>query len=93
METSVITLYDELQGNLTPETLNRLMQPYVNTDIDHGGKYGLKSFDGLEVEEIIAKVMKPKQYADHLARRDTAAWWNWIDEMWYDITRKHWKFW
>lgn len=53
-ESTVVGAYD--LGVLDRPLLRVLMEPYRNTDIDAGGKEGLTSKDGLEVEEIVVKV-------------------------------------
>ena len=60
MENTVITVYDA--GVLTKEILDRLMDPFKNTDCDSGGSRGLVAKDGLGVKEIICKVMEPEKY-------------------------------
>ena len=59
MEQKVIMAYNF--GNLTPETLDAIMEPYKGTDCDSGGSNDLTSKDGLRVEHIICRVMKPKE--------------------------------
>ena len=62
MEKTVISLYDK--GQLTPELLDTVMEPYKETDCDSGGSEGLLAHDGLDVEQVICKTMKPKEYED-----------------------------
>lgn len=62
MENTVVTLYDS--GMLTSDLLNEIMEPYKGTDCDSGGSYDLKAKDGLGVEEIICKTMKPEEYKE-----------------------------
>lgn len=62
MEKTVVALYDS--GFLTSELLDKIMEPYKGTDCDYGGSHGLKSKDGLWVEEIICKTMKPEEYKE-----------------------------
>ncbi len=61
MEQTIIALYDT--GALTAELLDAVMTPYKHSDCDSGGSYNLVSKDGLGVEEIICKIMKPEEYA------------------------------
>jgi len=56
-EHTVITLYDA--GVLEPDLLAMLGERYSGTDIDHGGKLGLLSRDGFDVDEILIKTMTP----------------------------------
>ena len=96
MEQQVIALYD--MGVLTKEVLNTTMQPYCNSDIDAGGSRDLKSKDGKGVEEIVCLVMEPERYKevtenfipDHPEEPDYN---EKLDDMWYEITRREWKFW
>lgn len=60
MEKTVIDIYNS--DLLTAELLNIIMKPYKDTDCDSGGSRNLKSKDGLGVEQIICKVMKPNEY-------------------------------
>lgn len=60
MEAQVIALYDK--GVLTAELLDTVMEPYKYTDCDEGGSKNLKTKDGLPVELVICKVMKPDEY-------------------------------
>lgn len=62
MENTVVNLYDS--GVLTSDLLNKIMEPYKRTDCDSGGSHDLKSKNGLCVEEIICKTMKPKEYKE-----------------------------
>ena len=62
MEHTVITLYNK--NVLTKELLEEIMEPYKGTDCDSGGSKNLISNDGLCVEHIICKVMKPNETLD-----------------------------
>lgn len=62
MEKTVMLAYDS--GTLTVELLDKIMEPYKGTDCDSGGSMNLLSRDGLCVEEIICKIMKPEEYED-----------------------------
>lgn len=64
MEHMVISLYDK--DVLTAELLDQVMTPYKGTDCDSGGSKGLRAKDGLGVEEIICKVVKPREYQNVL---------------------------
>lgn len=76
-EHTVVAVYDH--GVLDKKLLKKLMEPYRDTDIDSGGKEGLTSKDGLEVEEIVIKVWGlevpkrprlPKNYKDWTPEQD-----------------------
>jgi hypothetical protein len=54
-EATVVGIYD--LGKLDRKVLAVLMEPYRDSDADSGGKAGLTGKDGLEVEEIVIKVM------------------------------------
>lgn len=53
-EHTVVAVYNH--GALSRKLLKELMEPYRGSDIDSGGKVGLCSRDGLEVEEIVVRV-------------------------------------
>lgn len=46
-------------GKLDKPMLKVLMEPYRGTDIDSGGAADLKDKDGLEVPDIVIKIMAP----------------------------------
>jgi hypothetical protein len=54
-EASVVACYDK--GVLDSELLDALSKPYGGSDIDSGGSENLTAKDGLDVEEIICKVL------------------------------------
>ena len=62
MENTVVALYDSRV--LTIDLLDKIMDPYKGTDCDSGGSNDLMSKDGLGVEEIICKIMKPEEYKE-----------------------------
>lgn len=62
MEKEVVALYDK--GVLTRELLDKIMDPYKESDCDSGESKNLRSKDGLGIEEIICKTMKPEEYKD-----------------------------
>lgn len=53
-EQTVIGAYD--LGVLDKNLLGVLMESYRGTDIDSGGREGVQSHDGLEVEQVVAKI-------------------------------------
>lgn len=57
-EATVIGAYD--LGKLDKPLLKVLMEPYRDCDIDSGGSEDLSSKDGLDVEEVVIKVMGGK---------------------------------
>lgn len=68
-EATVVGAYD--LGKLDKELLCVLMEPYRDSDIDSGGERGLRSHDGLNVEQIVLKTWgvsypeKPELPADY----------------------------
>lgn len=54
-EATVVGAYD--LGKLDKPLLSVLMEPYRGSDIDSGGEMGLTSKDGLDVTDIVLKVM------------------------------------
>jgi hypothetical protein len=95
MEQQVITLYDA--GVLTKEALKALMEPFRDTDIDHGGSQDLKSKDGKTADEIIVFIMEPEKYqkaVDNFIPTDPNDPFNKkLYDLWCEITRKEWGFW
>ncbi len=63
-EKTVIEVYNS--GALTPELLRTLIEPYQDTDIDHGGSKGLKAHDGLDADEIVVKLLNPEAWEEYL---------------------------
>ena len=59
MEKQVILAYNA--NILTPELLDEIMTPYKGTDCDTGGSQNMTSKDGLCVQHIICKTIKPKE--------------------------------
>lgn len=72
MEATVVGAYD--LGRLDKPLLKVLLEPYRDSDIDSGGKEGLTSKDGLEVEEIILKVMGVKLPPEPKLPKDFTKW-------------------
>lgn len=100
LEHTVITLYDE--GVLTKELLEKIVEPFKETDCDSGGAQYLLSKDGLCVEHIICKVLFPTltYYAetyplyenDYELEEDSD---NWLKNeraynLWEKIWHQHW---
>jgi len=52
-EATVIAVYDK--GVLDKELLSSFMEQYRGMDIDSGGRRGLLSKDGLDVEQVVIK--------------------------------------
>lgn len=92
MEAAVVAAYNT--GKLTPEQLDKIMEPYKGTDCDSGGSNNLKSTDGLGVEEIICKIMKPQEYEDVIQNpvyyEDEEPSWN-SNEKAYDLFSSIWS--
>ena len=57
MEETVMGAYK--LGKLDKKLLAVLLEPYRGTDIDSGGSADLKTKDGLEVPDIVIKIMDP----------------------------------
>ncbi len=97
MESQVVAVYD--CGLLNKNLLNALMEPFKNSDIDSGGSRDLKANDGKGVEEIICFIMEPEKYQEALDSwipnpDDPADPYNEkLFDLWYEITRREWKFW
>lgn len=67
-EKQIITLYDKKL--LSKSILDSLMIPFKNININHGGLEKLISNDGLCVDEIICKIMYPKEYKNAIKNPD-----------------------
>lgn len=94
METQVINLYNA--GVLTKNTLNALMEPFKNTDIDHGGCHDLKANDGKTADEIIIFTMEPEKYqkaVEGFVLTENEGYNEKLEDLWYEITRREWGFW
>lgn len=61
-EEQIIALYDA--DLLTPEILDRIAEPFKETDCDTGGFRDLTTKDGLNAAMVICKVMEPAAYRD-----------------------------
>jgi len=104
LEKQVIEAYD--LGKLNKKLLKVFLEPTRNTDIDSGGKEGLRSKDGKKVEEIIVEIWglklplekKPlSDYEDYsnLSQEEKEKWDNYDDEiemLLEKITKKY-KWW
>lgn len=95
MEQQVVDLYDA--GALNKEVLHAVMKPFYNTDIDSGGSQNLKAHDGKSVEEIVCFIMEPEKYQEALSSfvpdQDEPDYNGKLHDLWYEITRREWKFW
>ncbi|MBU7006343.1 hypothetical protein [Phosphitispora fastidiosa] len=95
MEQQVVALHDA--GILTKEVLNALMEPFRDTDIDHGGCYDLKSKDGKTADEIIVFIMEPEKYQkaveSFIPENLNDPYNKKLDDLWCEITRREWSFW
>ena len=60
MEETVMGLYRI--NKLTVKVLKVVMEPYRGTDIDSGGSADLKAKNGLEVPDIVIKLLDPKTF-------------------------------
>ena len=60
IENTVIACYD--RGVLDADLLDRIMEPFIGTDCDHGGCEDLVSKDGLLADMIICKIKRPEEY-------------------------------
>ena len=95
MERQVISLYDA--GVLNKETLNALMEPFRNTDIDHGGSCNLGAKDGENADNIICFVMEPKKYREatenFMPDPEEPDWNERLYDLYNKITRREWGLW
>ncbi len=95
MEAQVVALYDK--GVLTKKVLSALMEPFKDSDIDHGGCRDLKSKDGKTADEIIISTMEPEKYQQaidgFIPDEKNDGYNEKLDDLWYEITQKEWGFW
>lgn len=95
MEQQVVALYDK--GLLNKEVLNALMQPFCDSDIDHGGSNNLKSKDGKSADDIVCLIMEPEKYKEategFVPDPEEPDYNEKLYKLWYEITRQEWKFW
>lgn len=88
-EAGVIGAYD--LGKLDRALLSVLMSPYRGTDIDSGGREGLKSYDGKEVEEIVIETFGLEMPSAPADGSPVLAWDNYfeaVDELFMGIARR-----
>ncbi len=64
-EHTVISVYNT--GFLTPELLRILIEPYRDTDIDHGGCMDLTTTDGMTADEVVLKILAPDFWQEYEA--------------------------
>lgn len=95
MEQQVITLYDA--GLLNKEVLNALMEPFRDTDIDHGGSQNLRAKDGKSADNIICFIMEPKRYGEategFVPDPEEPDWNEKLYDLCSEITKREWGFW
>ncbi|MGE5631355.1 MAG: hypothetical protein ACM3TR_09700 [Caulobacteraceae bacterium] len=95
MEQQVVSLYDA--GLLNKNVLNTLMQPFCDTDIDHGGSEDLKSKDGKSADDIICFIMEPEKYQEatenFIPDPKDPDWNEKLYDLYREITRREWNFW
>lgn len=64
-ERTVVNLYDS--GQLTPDLMRSIIEPYRNTDLDHGGCMHLRTIDGLSADEVVVKLLSPEFWDNYLS--------------------------
>jgi hypothetical protein len=95
MEQQVIALYDA--EVLNKDVLNALMEPFRNSDIDHGGSQGLRTNDGKNADDIICFIMEPEKYKEavenYVPDPENPEYNEKLYNLYYKITREEWGFW
>jgi hypothetical protein len=95
MERQVVELYD--LNFLNKEILNAIMQPFCNTDIDHGGSQNLKSKDEKSADDIVCFIMEPEKYLEatenFIPDPEDPSYNEKLYDLWNEITRREWNFW
>lgn len=90
-EATVVSVYD--LGKLDKEMLSAIMEPYRGTDIDSGGRLGIKAKDGKMVEQIVIEtwglVMPGAPACEYV--EDPDAWESFSDEKYtqFSTVSKH----
>jgi hypothetical protein len=90
-EATVVGAYD--LGKLDKNLLAVLMEPYRESDIDGGGKRGLRSQDGKDVEEIVCEIwglpLPPRPDTDpHIGGDEWEEYWEGVYEQ-FKTVRDH----
>jgi len=88
-EETVVGAYD--LGKLDKALLSVLMEPYRDTDIDRGGKGGLASKDGKEVEQIAIEawgLTMPKKPGKKKSDDQWEDYWDAVDALFSRVTDK-----
>lgn len=94
MEAQVISLYD--MGLLNKEILNALMQPFCNSDIDHGGSNDLRTKDGKSADDVICFIIEPERYQkaidEFVPNPEEPGYNEALSDLYYEITRRDFNF-
>ncbi len=91
LEATIVGAYD--LGKLDEALLRVLMEPYRNTDIDHGGSRDLTAKDGLMCDEIIVKLLRPREFEEAQRVRGTGQYWDVLSNAWYELTTREFQYW
>lgn len=73
-EQITVGVYNALKGQMSKAVMSAILKACGDCDIDSGGKEGLLSFDDLEVEEIVLKVMGVKAPTKPKLPKDYQTW-------------------
>ncbi len=87
-EATVIAVYD--RGVLDAELLKALAEPYWDSDIDSGGRQGIQAKDGLELEQVVLRVMgiEVPVYPKEGSAEQVEAYWDDLREKFWKVRRK-----
>lgn len=86
----IITLYNA--DMLTKELIEKIVEPFKNTDIDHGGSMDLRAKDGLDADKIVIKLCMPSKYEEIIKFKSEKKREIEFYNAWSNYTRKHWGF-
>lgn len=66
LEEQVVGVYDLFRGDITQDHLVAILKPFIGSDIDYGGSKKLKTFDGLDLYDVVIKIMRPNLWENVL---------------------------
>lgn len=92
LESNVIAAYD--MGKLDEPLLRILMEPYRNSDIDHGGSKRVVSRDGKSCDEIIVEVLVPEDHKKLAGlSKQSIEYGDLLFDAWVKVTRREFEYW
>ena len=71
LEKTIVDIYDA--GRMDADLLKMILDPYRETDIDHGGSQNLKTRDGKTADDIIIEFLGAPEIKEQLVLRKQLA--------------------